>query len=825
MEYMLHVIERGRHTADIRPNGCRQPLSSVLYSLCFGLALLLFSLALSGCDELFPSADNIDDFFGEDDEEQVEPMKVTGVEFMPGYKEFSVRTKILRDIGPYFLGDSSQVKISVHETADGIPLNRASQPSLTRIRNVEADAIDSAGVKMLVLVDLTLPQDVVDHERRFVGEALVSFSHENLYVAFLRGDSVSETLLATKYVVDNYFVSQPAPTKLLYRAILKKKNEIVDNHPHWYGDKHCVLLVMSDGKVYSDNNIPMDADHYMLQQQLMAPRTAADKRLVAYFVDVNDSKKHSNEIDNDVLKVFCSYNRGTCLKGFHWIGFRDILYARLGIKTDDDEFILTNPDYRIYRGSLSTVTFNIKQADTDSLIASVPASFRLGSIYDPIIVNGRSIYYVVAAGLILGFIILLGVWLLFQFVIPYIRYRLFLKKYVITYTGGNMSVGGHAVAKKCYLCKGDFLPGEQVVVKCEHTMHKNCWDDNDYHCPEYSDRCKDGSHYYNHHQLYDPRNASFYMKWVLVAIVTAIVAWVVFITFAHRYSGVFFRILILFIYGVDGSSAEGAEVLDHYNVFVNLLPSFGLTIGFFLTSGFAYLTIRHRSLKHRVQQILMRSMMASIACFLLFLFARLLAGLLRITDYTLLFDWVPWTIMAFIIAFSATVGTRIRLRKLLVFLAVITGFLSMYIWPPLFAATQVDFRVLILVSFILFSVGLSLCIAHDAPQSDRYFLHVSGAVKDMDIALYKWFRSDPHSHVTLGRSIDSSLQLSWDTEGVVAPQHAEIYLDGDVVMLHVLEGEVFVDNRLMKDDEACELYHGRQFTIGRTNFVYVEKDK
>ena len=43
--------------------------------------------------------------------------------------------------------------------------------------------------------------------------------------------------------------------------------------------------------------------------------------------------------------------------------------------------------------------------------------------------------------------------------------------------------------------------------------------------------------------------------------------------------------------------------------------------------------------------------------------------------------------------------------------------------------------------------------------------------------------------------------------------------------LHVLEGEVFVGNRLMKEDETCELYHGRQFSIGRTNFVYIEKDK
>ena len=54
-----------------------------------------------------------------------------------------------------------------------------------------------------------------------------------------------------------------------------------------------------------------------------------------------------------------------------------------------------------------------------------------------------------------------------------------------------------------------FETGEKIVVKCGHTMHKTCWDENEYHCPEYSDRCEHGTHYYNRQNLTDSRNASF----------------------------------------------------------------------------------------------------------------------------------------------------------------------------------------------------------------------------------------------------------------------------------------------------------------------------
>ena len=85
-----------------------------------------------------------------------------------------------------------------------------------------------------------------------------------------------------------------------------------------------------------------------------------------------------------------------------------------------------------------------------------------------------------------------------------------------------MSVGEIPVSEQCYLCKAPFQPGERIVAKCKHVMHEECWEENGYHCPEHGHRCPEGAHYYNRHNLFDRRNASFYLPWLLYALAAGI---------------------------------------------------------------------------------------------------------------------------------------------------------------------------------------------------------------------------------------------------------------------------------------------------------------
>ena len=111
-----------------------------------------------------------------------------------------------------------------------------------------------------------------------------------------------------------------------------------------------------------------------------------------------------------------------------------------------------------------------------------------------------------------------------------------------------------------------------------------------------------------------------------------------------------------------------------------------------------------------------------------------------------------------------------------------------------------------------------------APRSERYFLNVQGAVKEMDVALYKWFRNNPDRVVTIGKSVDCSLQLSWDVQSAIAPVHAEIRLIHKTPFLVALEPGVYINGKPLSVNRRVRLYHGKSFTIGKTTFTYVEKD-
>ena len=95
----------------------------------------------------------------------------------------------------------------------------------------------------------------------------------------------------------------------------------------------------------------------------------------------------------------------------------------------------------------------------------------------------------------------------------------------------------------------------------------------------------------------------------------------------------------------------------------------------------------------------------------------------------------------------------------------------------------------------------------------------------MDVALYKWFRNQPDRVVTIGKSVDCSLQLSWDIQSNVAPVQAEIRFKKQKPYLIALEPGVFLNGKAARVNKKYRLYHGRSFTIGQTTFTYIEKDR
>lgn len=115
------------------------------------------------------------------------------------------------------------------------------------------------------------------------------------------------------------------------------------------------------------------------------------------------------------------------------------------------------------------------------------------------------------------------------------------------------------------------------------------------------------------------------------------------------------------------------------------------------------------------------------------------------------------------------------------------------------------------------ALGFRFPSSHPRHRSFHYFLHMEGPTKPTDIALYKWFKTNPSAVVSIGHSVDCQLQLVWDLQAYIAPVQAQIiYQDGIHYLCPVEEGVYDGKGHPLTTGRHYRLYHGRRFVIGRS---------
>lgn len=796
------------------------------------LLMAIFAISLVGCDLLTGSDvkdEEMDDIFSTESENDStvnkEQLEVLGVEFTPGYKKFKMFVSIKEDLGPYAITDTNQVVVKTTEFISGIPNNTSSKPILKLVKNTEGEEIIKKDTKALVLVDLDQPQDVVTRELNAVREIRAVFN-QNLYVAFMSDQSVSETMQASDYVLDSRFVSSQQSRKFLYRSILLKKKEIEDRVGVWADAKKVSMLVFSNEQIYKDNDEPIDPDHFALEEQMVKPDSVYNTRFYSIssvlFSDAAD--KDTDNQAASVLKVMTKNYGGIYEKVFSWAELKETI---MGMKSEDiiaNEFDFENPDGKVYSGISHKMLIELFAKDDGHLLGTASTDILLGVAYNPVIVNGGNNFLVFLQGIAIGLLVILFVYLIFQFLIPFIKYRLFLRKYVVKYIPGNMSVGNIAVSESCYFCKGAFEPGDEIVVKCEHVMHKSCWDENQYHCPEYGRHCDKGSHYYNHINLFDPSNAVYQLKWIMMSILAAMLAWSLYVFLILELDQTTPTLVARM---VDAKIADvgGYAVFNETANSMGYLPLFGMCLGGCLTLVLSLLSVKKQSYLRQVLDLALRVLVVSLASYFLFLLTESVMMAFDMNPWLALINWIPMSIMTLLIAFVSTADTKIHLRKYFLLIAIVLGGLSLYVWSFFFRGLMMlDIRVLLLFSCIFYCVGVGLAVAQMMPKSERFFLNVRGAVKETDIALFKWFINNPDEVVTIGKSIDCSLQMTWDIKGQVAPVHANLELTNVGIRLTALEEGVMLGSKMLSPGDSRLLSHNQHFTIGDTTFTYMERD-
>ena len=235
-----------------------------------------------------------------------------------------------------------------------------------------------------------------------------------------------------------------------------------------------------------------------------------------------------------------------------------------------------------------------------------------------------------------------------------------------------------------YYCKAPFEPGDEIVVKCEHVMHKECWDENQYHCPEYGRHCDKGSHYYNHINLFDSDNALYHMRWIIVSVLAALVAW-----------GLYVFLILEFDETTPSLVAKMVEPklteTGNYAVFndsestMGYLPLFGMCLGGSLTLALSLMAGKMYFYLKRVVDLFLRTVVVSLASYLLFLLSESVTMAFDMNPWLALINWIPMSIMTLLIAFVSTADTKIHLRKYILLIAI---FLGALVWMFTFGYTQ-----------------------------------------------------------------------------------------------------------------------------------------
>lgn len=741
------------------------------------LNLIIAVLSVS-CDEI---QSVVKDFVPD---KKVMTLNVTSMKTSDGYKTLKFDIFDNNDI-PYDLSDSVNVRAEITETYDRVlGIDGFSQPKLVRVNNECRRTLDSLNLGFLIVVDATTSQANLDSMCNYMDAMRNLFGEDHVFVSFMSGKEVGENLQLTPYVIQNYFKTADTDVKLINKTIIDKVTEMnnpADNSPFKKFD-NLALFVVSDGVLYDSDDYPYDPDHFANSQRVLSLASVIKGNFRFYYHSLPDPyENEAGEVDDIISLAAKRY-------GGHFFSDHNYSINRvIGCILDDFKcshvgysVVVSNPAGKTYLGSMTTMNMQFYQGT--KLVAQGSYDYVIGSFANPVVVEDTEGERSAVLGVLGGLFVILVVFLIMQLLVPYVQYRIFRRKNVFNYLGPNMTVNGHVIGETCYLCKGKFEPGDLIVAKCQHTMHEECWNENGYKCPEHGPRCPDGSHYYNRKQLMDPLNGFYYTWWIIFALVGTILAWLLSIRYFHELTALF------------------------------------------VSSALCWLTRANERPLRRLAHSLLYGGVALLMTVVTFGAYWMLSQKIGFGD-AIYVGWLPRTVMFIVMLYCATSLNHRAFNNITLIAAISVAVFELILWTLLSMDTSWNSQAARLIAMSVISVSVAVLAVRVHPKSSRYFLHVEGPVKTMDIAIYKLFSSYGETReVTIGRSVDCTLQLSWDIQSDIASVQARITRRRGYMVLQVVEGVVMRGKKPMTRGKSFDLYNGLKFSIGKTEFTYIEKD-
>jgi len=769
--------------------------------------------------------------------------EIHDIEFSEDLSEILVTCTVLKDYAESFDIDSVQSLVKVTSlNYRGIPEPPKAQPIVTKVDWTGSEKIKEADICMLAFVDLTRPESELTKARLMLKRYKKTFG-DNLFLTFMLPEGkLSYTMPATEYAINMYVSHTALKSRMhdieiiegrsyLYSGLSELMERISSRQTHTYLDStaNITVAVFSSEIVYDEeSNYPYDPNHFEIQDKLLGQLKDFPSGVSVYFLDGSSSSSETEDggdadVEDDewrysIINVICSSTGGQYLKDFNMISFLRLILKQYDVYVPDHQIFLENRVGNVYLGKVKRLRVDICNQQ-DSVLATASKEYRVGDIYHPVTVGNISDISIWARGTALAILIFAVSYAILQFILPVVRYQLFRKRYVVQYKGPRQTHNGKPIPETCYFCKGTFVPGDKVVVKCGHVVHQECWDENGQHCPEYGISCEDGSHFYDKKHPYSLRNSPFYTQWVILSMLGAWVAWSMFL-FLPGYTGyhIVDSIVNYLVEKIDSISMSSIDVLSarQYN-----LTMFAFNMAFYSTLVGSCLSVHRRKLSYFLLDVLSRSFVAGIVSFILF--GIQCAGIVALKRYdsVVLLEILPWTLSVLLVEYASTYRTNARLnhRKYLVSAVILSLFIIIFMTPFASVDTVRQLVNLILV-YMVFLVGVSFALAKPQRKKREAHLSASGSFKEMDVALYKWFLLNSNTIVTIGKSVDCSINLFMDLSGNVAPVHCSIKHVNDADILCISDNDVELNGRTAKYHKDYRLYYGDVFVIGGVKFRY-----
>ena len=407
-------------------------------------------------------------------------------------------------------------------------------------------------------------------------------------------------------------------------------------------------------------------------------------------------------------------------------------------------------------------------------------------------------------------------------IVPYVQSLMFKSKYYRKY-----EPEANVQRRICHYCKQDLRPGQVIVTKCNHWMHKHCWEENNYRCAEFGQNCNTGIQEHVDWSDMFTLNSLKSCSQTIAGVLAGLVSWIIYELCGR---GGFTGLSKLIVGLVFGDDSDRASLVGDCVARTSSFLMIGLLLGFFISLVFRYKDdIRNKNWKVWLKIVGLSLLTGLIGMAAFAVGADLFCLILSWTGKT----YIPWycSLPAYIlfsisVSLALTIKSSIPVRSALLggTVSAVIGFLVLYFTR--FTSSRYEWLNMLL-DFIIYGGGLGASLVTVRMLAERYFLVIQNGVRQgLEIPIHKWMNAiGGGNKVTIGMTGACEIQMNWEKSNRVAKEHVQLYIDHEKsapVIKPLATGVVYNSRAELPVNRPSVLCNGDTFKIGETIFKYQE---